>query len=74
MRQTQVLSWFPAANTTPGTAIGWNLTQAAASQTVSHPILATTNMQTQMVRTRFASATSAVTRQIGWRVSHLYIP
>ena len=55
MQQTLVLEWAPATGSTPGTAIGWGIT---ANGTASHPALASTNLQTQMRRTRFTSATT----------------
>lgn len=50
-----VAEWAPADGTTAGQVLGWVLT---SSGTVSHPAIATTNLQTQMRRTRFTSAAS----------------
>lgn len=49
--------WTPANTTVAGTAIGNTVTSVAA--TVSHPALASTNMQTSMRRTQWASSGAA---------------
>lgn len=54
--QNQVALWFPATGTTAGHIFGWTFTSAG---TVSHPALASTNILTQMRRTRWASTTSS---------------
>lgn len=56
MKQTLNLEWAPATGKTAGTALGWSM---IASGTVSHPALTSTNLLTQMRRTRFASASTA---------------
>jgi len=54
--QNNIALWFPATSTTAGHIFGWTFTSAG---TVSHPTLASTNILTQMRRTRWASATTA---------------
>lgn len=54
--QNSIAAWFPASGTTAGSIFGWAFTSAG---TVSHPALASTNLLTQMRRTRWASATTA---------------
>lgn len=56
MKQTLNLEWAPATGTEAGTALGWSL---IANGTVSHPPLTSTNLQTQMRRTSFASKPAA---------------
>ncbi|UUY46355.1 glycoside hydrolase family 55 protein [Streptomyces yangpuensis] len=56
MKQTLNLEWAPATGMAAGTALGWSV---IADGTVSHPALTSTNLQTQMRRTRFASKSGA---------------
>ncbi len=54
--QNNVMLFYPSNSTTVGTVDGWTFTSAG---TVSHPTIASTNLQTSMRRTQWASATTA---------------
>lgn len=65
-----VVLWSPAATTVGGTLIGSVSTAAA---TISHPALASTNLQTSMRRTRFQTAnTSGSATGIRGNIPHVW--